>query len=221
MYGTPEEAWLATHPPDPEAAHTELNIVGWHPSPMGVLADLENARLYFGEGRPVDAATSAVGTVFDFVKLARPARVAGEATLELLSPGTAEGAVKRSRDLKPADRGGTSTTVRQHFRTIPAAAGTRLDLNLHLKPIGNNYSSGVAASYRALGFDVQEQVPFWTPHGTRVVDVLVLRNGNIVAAIEAKVGTSRYSQNQYLKDEWLLANWGFSTHISRVGVLVD
>jgi len=182
-------------------------------------ADLENARLYFGEGRPIDAATSAAATVFDVVKLAGTARLACEMLLETLSPGDAY--AKRARDLKPADRGGTSTKVRQHFRTIPAAAGTRLDLNLHLKPIGNNYSSGVAASYQALGFEAYEQVNFWTPHGLRVVDVLLVKNGRIVAAIEAKVGTSRYSEMQYLKDQWLLENWGFSTHLGRVGVLVD
>jgi RHS repeat-associated protein len=53
------------------------------------------------------------------------------------------------------------------------------------------------------GYDVTPEVNFPTPFGNRRFDLVVRRGGEIVYAIEAKIGNSRYRPSQRAKDFFL------------------
>jgi hypothetical protein len=81
--------------------------------------------------------------------------------------------------------------------------------------IGNAFRDELADLLRKAGRDVDTEVYHWTPFGKRYIDIEVSQNGVILGGIETKVGSSRYTTLQRLKDWWLLRYKGYIVNVAR------
>jgi len=78
---------------------------------------------------------------------------------------------------------------------IPQVAANRI--------AGNAFRDEIAGALRAEGRGVATEVYKRTPFGKRVIDIEVSQDGRVLGGIETKVGSSRYTPLQRLKDAWL------------------
>jgi RecB family endonuclease NucS len=63
---------------------------------------------------------------------------------------------------------------------------------------------------------MRTDVYFRTPFGARFVDIVGSNADGDMVFIEVKLGGSRYSVLQQLKDEWLYEEWGIPTKLMRI-----
>jgi hypothetical protein len=54
-----------------------------------------------------------------------------------------------------------------------------------------------------------------TPFGKRFMDIEVSMNGKVLGGVETKVGSSRYTWQQQLKDWWLNNAQGYIVNVAR------
>ena len=81
---------------------------------------------------------------------------------------------------------------------------------------GNAFRDDLAEQLRLAGRDVETEVYYWTPFGKRFIDIEVSMDGTILGGIETKVGTSRYTTLQQVKDWWLKNNNnGYIVNVAR------
>jgi len=83
------------------------------------------------------------------------------------------------------------------------------------KRAGDAFRDKLAAELRAAGRDVEIEIYKPTPYGGRYMDIEVSMNGRILGGIEAKVGRSRYTWSQRLKDWWLKNVKNYTVHLVR------
>lgn len=81
---------------------------------------------------------------------------------------------------------------------------------------GKAYELALAERFRDAGYEVVQGVAYNTPFGTRVYDLVIYKGGQLLGAIEAKVGNAAYGPAQRLKDEYLLLTQGIWTNVIRV-----
>jgi uncharacterized membrane protein len=80
---------------------------------------------------------------------------------------------------------------------------------------GNTFRDELAALLRQAGREVRTEVYKKTPFGGRYIDIEVRLNGKILGGIETKVGSSRYTNLQQLKDWWLKNIDGYIVNVAR------
>src|SRR6185503_640984 len=81
------------------------------------------------------------------------------------------------------------------------STGTNVTQN---KLAGDAFRDELIDLFKNQGYDVSPpEVPYHTPFGSRRFDLVVSKGGEIVAAIEAKLGNSRYIPSQRAKDAFL------------------
>jgi RHS repeat-associated protein len=68
---------------------------------------------------------------------------------------------------------------------------------------GNAFRDELANGLRAEGREVSTEVFKRTPFGARYIDIEVSQGGKVLGGIETKLGSSRYSPLQRIKDIWL------------------
>ncbi len=71
------------------------------------------------------------------------------------------------------------------------------------KAAGDAFRDQIAEGLRKEGRDVATEVYKKTPFGKRFIDIEVSKDGKILGGIETKVGSSRYTPLQRLKDTYL------------------
>lgn len=71
------------------------------------------------------------------------------------------------------------------------------------KIAGDAFRDEIAGALKAEGRDVATEVYKATPFGKRFIDVEVSKGGQVLGGVETKVGSSRYTPLQQLKDWWL------------------
>ncbi len=82
------------------------------------------------------------------------------------------------------------------------------------KKTGDDFRDFIADVFEALGYDVDTEVSYNTPHGRRDVDVETRRGGRS-GGIETKVNDSPYKPSQRRKDGWLNRNGRYPTRVIR------
>ena len=80
---------------------------------------------------------------------------------------------------------------------------------------GNAFRDELAALLRQAGREVATEVYKLTPFGGRFMDIEVSFNGTVLGGIETKVGASRYTALQRLKDSWLEWVEGYPVNVAR------
>ncbi|MEZ5901353.1 MAG: hypothetical protein R3D51_17885 [Hyphomicrobiaceae bacterium] len=80
---------------------------------------------------------------------------------------------------------------------------------------GNAFRDAVAAGLEAEGRTVEVEVYKATPFGPRFIDIEVSYQGQVQGGIETKLGSSRYTNLQNLKDWWLRVARGYKVNIVR------
>ncbi|WPU99896.1 RHS repeat-associated core domain-containing protein [Mucilaginibacter sp. cycad4] len=84
------------------------------------------------------------------------------------------------------------------------------------KIAGDAFRDELAAALEAEGRTVKTEVFKRTPFGARFIDIEVRdATGEILGGIETKVGSSRYTAMQRLKDIWLAVNEGYHVQLVR------
>jgi len=91
----------------------------------------------------------------------------------------------------------------------PAALVTRN------REVGNAFRDELAGLLKLSGRQVRTEVYKWTPFGKRFIDIEVSANGKVLGGVETKVGSSRYTNLQRLKDWWLNAWDGYVVTVAR------
>jgi hypothetical protein len=86
---------------------------------------------------------------------------------------------------------------------------------LRNKAAGDAFRDALAADLQAAGREVAIEVYKRTPFGKRFIDIEVSRGGTVLGGIETKVGTSRYTPLQQLKDWWLRNIEGYPVDVAR------
>jgi hypothetical protein len=107
-------------------------------------------------------------------------------------------------------------------RRLGSLAGPRPTRNLDNRRSGDAFANDIAALLREKGRTVVTDdadkglLTFGTPWGPRTLDIGVWdENGDLLGFIEAKVGSSPYTDAQRRKDEWLRRNRGFYIDVIR------
>ena len=147
-----------------------------------------------------------LGAVFDSGERQPPARPSATHDAGRARSGIA---VKVAEELPIATR--VSATTEPDAASPPPAV-PRVIAN---KRAGDAFRDELAAALRAAGRDVRIEVYKPTPLGKRYVDIEVSMNGTILGGIEAKVGRSRYTWTQRLKDWWLKNAKNYTVHVVR------
>ena len=83
------------------------------------------------------------------------------------------------------------------------------------KIAGDAFRDELAGALRAEGRDVTTEVYKSTPFGKRFIDIEVSQDGKVLGGIETKVGSSRYTWTQQLKDWWLKDAQGYTVNVAR------
>jgi len=96
------------------------------------------------------------------------------------------------------------------------AAGAKPLAQVQLNRIaGNAFRDELAQLLKAAGRTVEKEVYKWTPFGKRFIDIEVSMNGKVLGGIETKVGKSRYTPLQQLKDWWLTNVDNYTVNLAR------
>lgn len=80
---------------------------------------------------------------------------------------------------------------------------------------GNAFRDELASLLRQAGREVTTEVYKRTPFGRRFIDIEVSLDGTVLGGIETKVGRSRYTAVQRLKDSWLEWVDGYPVNVAR------
>jgi len=104
--------------------------------------------------------------------------------------------------------GGLSGTLKQEIK----GSLSQVQVN---RANGNAYRDELAVLLRQAGRDVNTEVYKKTPFGKRFIDIEVSQNETVLGGIETKVGKSRYTPIQQLKDWWLKNVEGYTVNVSR------
>jgi len=83
------------------------------------------------------------------------------------------------------------------------AAKSAIPQVLKNKAAGDAFRDEMASALRNEGRDVATEVYKKTPFGKRFIDIEVSLDGEVLGGVEAKVGGSRYTLLQRVKDTWL------------------
>jgi len=105
-------------------------------------------------------------------------------------------------------QGGLSGTLKQEIK----GSLSQVQVN---RANGNAYRDELAVLLRQAGRDVNTEVYKKTPFGKRFIDIEVSQNETVLGGIETKVGKSRYTPIQQLKDWWLKNVEGYTVNVSR------
>lgn len=97
-------------------------------------------------------------------------------------------------------------SARQENIGTTAAEGSLVTAN---RTAGNAFRDSLAQALKDAGRDVQTEVYKWTPFGARFIDIEVSMEGEVLGGVEAKLGDSRYTPWQQLKDLYL---WYFNDY---------
>jgi RHS repeat-associated protein len=101
-------------------------------------------------------------------------------------------------------------------RIIAARGATKaVPLILQNKAAGDAFRDALAADLRKAGREVATEVYKRTPFGKRFMDIEISQDGTVLGGIETKVGTSRYTPLQRLKDWWLTNIEGYPVNVAR------
>ena len=85
------------------------------------------------------------------------------------------------------------------------------------RAVGTAFENEIADAFRRGGPDykVEQQVYKWTPFGKRFIDIQISFKDKVLGGIETKVGNSRYTTLQRLKDHYLLHVEGYRVNVVR------
>jgi hypothetical protein len=71
------------------------------------------------------------------------------------------------------------------------------------KVVGEAFRDEIAQGLKMEGRDIATEVYKRTPFGKRYIDIEVSLEGKVLGGVETKVGGSRYTPLQRVKDTWL------------------
>jgi RHS repeat-associated protein len=80
---------------------------------------------------------------------------------------------------------------------------------------GNAFRDELADQLSQAGRQVTREVYKKTPFGKRFIDIEVSQDGTVLGGVETKLGTSRYTTLQRLKDWWLTHIEGYPVNVAR------
>ena len=80
---------------------------------------------------------------------------------------------------------------------------------------GDAFRDEIASLFRMAGYTVDTEVPYNTPFGPRVIDIVVSKDGEVIGGIECKTGGSRYHASQRAKDKWIEQKYGLIVNLVR------
>ncbi|HQR71326.1 MAG TPA: RHS repeat-associated core domain-containing protein [Burkholderiaceae bacterium] len=102
----------------------------------------------------------------------------------------------------------------KNLRVTGRAARGAAQVTLN-REAGNVFRDQLASQLSKAGREVSTEVYKKTPFGKRFIDIEVSRNGEVLGGIETKVGSSRYTPLQQLKDWWLTEIEGYPVNVAR------
>ncbi len=146
---------------------------------------------------------------FDAVGQIYPATAEEYGSYSSPFPAAATNKGQLGRDLGPAAAIAVAVIVRS---PTTAARGAQVTLN---RAAGNVFRDELASSLSQAGREVSTEVYKRTPFGRRFIDIEVSRGGEVLGGIETKVGASRYTPLQKLKDWWLTNIEGYPVNVAR------
>jgi len=161
-----------------------------------------------GQGRIEGYATAFVASFFVGVGETRLAAAAERAAIPPPLPTIVE-----SRGMARAWRGSESGAVINPF--VRSADKLQIAQVLKNRAAGNAFRDEIADAFRQIGLEVDTEVYKRTPFGKRFIDIEVTREGRLLGGIETKVGSSRYTTLQRLKDWWLKLSDGYTVTVAR------
>ncbi len=80
---------------------------------------------------------------------------------------------------------------------------------------GNAFRDKIADTFEKAGYLVEKEKYIATPYGKRFLDIFLKKDGNVFGALETKLGSSRYTPLQQLKDAWINSKFGWSVTVVR------
>jgi hypothetical protein len=102
--------------------------------------------------------------------------------------------------------------------TEPAVVNAAEDVGSNIlsnKIAGDAFRDEIANGLEAEGRDVSKEVYKWTPFGKRFIDIEVSQGGKVLGGIETKLGSSRYTALQRIKDIYLEVHTGYKVQLIR------
>jgi len=137
---------------------------------------------------------------------------AGEFTTGLIGGGVAAG-IESAVSMLVEDVG-TEATVEAApvFENAAEEVGSNVIKN---KAAGDAFRDEIANLLEKEGRDVEIEVYKKTPFGKRFIDIDVWHNGENLGGIETKLGSSRYTPLQRLKDIYLEVHQGYKIQVVR------